>query len=230
MSTTTHSAQAQQEEFPTAVMDGLSMAESAYRRLRDRLVTLDIAPGEAMNESTLAAELGVGRTPLREAIKRLEADFLVITYPRRGTFASPVDMTELADLTEMRLLLEPMAARKAAVRLDDARRERLQQALHLVHEGIPTGDRRRLIRTDLVVHRAIYAAAGNMQLEETLIRLDNLATRIWCMVLDRIPDIESHVGEHVGMLEAVLGGDAPRAEQLALEHVRHFEAAVRSTF
>ena len=76
---------------------------------------LEIAPGDPLNEGQLAAELGFGRTPLREALKRLETDHLVVSYPRRGTFATIVDITELAAISEVRQLLEPLAARKAAL-------------------------------------------------------------------------------------------------------------------
>src|ERR1043165_4887687 len=96
--------------------DSPSFAERAYEIIRGRLIMLDIRPGEPINDGQLAAELGFGRTPVREAIKRLEVDHLVVSYPRRGTFAPPVDFTELADVSEIRELLDPLAARRAAKR------------------------------------------------------------------------------------------------------------------
>ena len=72
-----------------------SLADVAYESIRDRLLVLDIKPGELLNDEALAKSLGVGRTPVREALKRLELDRLVITYPRRGTFATRVDVTDL---------------------------------------------------------------------------------------------------------------------------------------
>ncbi|HJA39811.1 MAG TPA: GntR family transcriptional regulator, partial [Candidatus Brevibacterium intestinigallinarum] len=87
-----------------------SLAEHAYEVLRHRLIMLDTAPGDPINEASLSAELGIGRTPIREALKRLEGEHLVVSYPRRGTFASSVDITDLAAITEMREALEPIAA------------------------------------------------------------------------------------------------------------------------
>ncbi|NUP74132.1 MAG: GntR family transcriptional regulator, partial [Sinomonas sp.] len=84
---------------------GFSLADLAYQRLKDKLITLEIRPGEPINDGQLAAELGVGRTPVREALKRLETDHLVVSYPRRGTFATVVDITELAAISEIRQLL-----------------------------------------------------------------------------------------------------------------------------
>ena len=94
----------------------LSLADRAYLALRDRLITLQIRPGEPIDDGQIARELDVGRTPVREALKRLENDRLVIAYPRRGTFATSVDITDLAHINEIRLQLDrwPPAARPSA--------------------------------------------------------------------------------------------------------------------
>lgn len=206
----------------------LSLAEQAYRTIRDRLIMLDIAPGEPINEGRIAEELGFGRTPVREALKRLETDHLVASFPRRGTFATTVDITELAAISEVRQLLEPLAARKAALSTNESLRADLSDVAAAL-ENLKGGQgRRELMEYDLEVHRLIYRAAGNHHLQESLIRLDNLATRIWCMVLDRLPAVEEHIVEHRGLIQAILDGDADRAESLAAEHVSHFEGMVRS--
>src|SRR5690625_7427847 len=90
-----------------------SLSDRAYRVLLDQLIMLDIQPGEPIIEKQLADELGVGRTPLREALKRLESDHLLVTHPRRGTFASQVDVTELAHVSQVRQAREPLAPRRA---------------------------------------------------------------------------------------------------------------------
>ena len=205
------------------------LAEQAYRELRDRLVMLDIAPGAPINEGRLALELGMGRTPIRESLKKLELDHLVVSYPRRGTFATQVDITDLAAISEMRQLLEPLAARKAAqVARPEARAALAAQAEQIAAMGDEPADKRPLMQYDVDVHRLIYRAAENPHLEETLVRLDNLATRIWCLVLDRLPSISAHIREHVGLLEAIVARDGDRAAQLAAAHVAHFEASVRA--
>lgn len=206
---------------------GSSLAEQAYRALRDRLIMLDIAPGEPLVEGRLAEELDVGRTPLREALKRLELDRLVVSFPRRGTFATRVDITDLAAVTEVRELLEPRAASAAAERLTAADRAALLQAGEEIRALTGGTDRRAVMAADLAVHRRIYRAAGNRHLEDSLVRLDNIATRIWCVVIDRLPEAVEHVREHTALLEAILGGEGEQAARLAREHVRHFDAAIR---
>jgi DNA-binding GntR family transcriptional regulator len=206
-----------------------SLAEEAYHLLRDRLVMLDIAPGAPINEAQLATELGIGRTPIRESLKKLELDHLVVSYPRRGTFATQVDITDLAEISEVRQVLEPLAARRAALM---ARPEvRAQLAAKAQQIGLMSGsddDKRALMDEDIDVHRLIYRAAENRHLDETLVRLDNLATRIWCLVLDRLPSVSEHIKEHVGLLDAIVNREPERAAALAEAHVRHFEQAIRS--
>ena len=205
-----------------------SQAEAAYRQLRDKLIMLDIRPGEPINDGQLAAELGFSRTPVREAIKRLEVDHLVVSYPRRGTFATTVDFTELADVSELRELLEPLAARRAATRASAAMRKELLGVADAIAGLAPhPTESRELMRYDLTVHRLIYRAAANPHLEDTLIRYDNLATRIWCVVLDKVPSVSGHITEHVDLLKAVAEGDADKAGELALHHVTSFEETIR---
>ena len=205
-----------------------SKADSAYRTLRHRLIMHDIAPGEAINEAALSEELQLGRTPIREALKRLESDHLVVFYPRRGTFASHIDITELAAIAQMREVLEPLAARRAAELQGGQQRERIQETLAVVDGLNPRGDQRILLEHDLDVHRLIYRAIDNRHLAETLERLDDLATRIWRYVGERIPDMTDNIREHSEILHAILQGNADRAAELATDHVRRFEATVRS--
>ena len=207
----------------------LSLADRAYLALRDRLITLQIRPGEPIDDGQIARELEVGRTPVREALKHLEDDRLVIAYPRRGTFATAVDITDLAHINEIRLQLEPLAARRAAERATDVQRAELQELIARI-EGSdgPADDRTDLMRLDLTVHRAIYRAAGNPHLEDVLIRYHNLATRIFCLFLGRLPNVIDHVNEHAPLLAAIVTGDAGTASELAREHVTGFEAGVRA--
>ncbi len=206
-----------------------TLAERAYHALRDQLIMLDIAPGAPINEQALAAELGVGRTPLREGLKMLEVDRLVVSFPRRGTFATRIDITDLAAVSEVRTVLEPLAARRAALVSRPEHRAGFHDKADQIERlcGVDV-DNRTLMLHDIDVHRLVYRATGNPHLEETLVRLDNLATRIWCLVLDQLPEVDAHIVEHVDLLRAVAEGDADRAATLALAHTTHFEAALRA--
>lgn len=205
-----------------------SLADKAYTVIRDRLIMLDILPMTAIDDVALAKSLEVGRTPVREALKRLEIDRLVVSYPRRGTFATGVDITDLAYISEIRVQLEPLAARRAAEYSGPATRADLAELADTIDRiDVRTLDRDELMRWDLHVHRTIYSAAANPHLEDTLIRYDNLATRIFCLFLDRMTDFDQHVGEHSGLLRAIAGQQADEAAERARAHVIGFEKAVR---
>jgi DNA-binding GntR family transcriptional regulator len=206
-----------------------SLADKAYVAIRDRLIMLAIRPGDPIDDDELAKDLGVGRTPVREALKRLEGDRLVVSYPRRGTFATGMDISDLAHISEIRAQLEPLAARRAAERAARVGHGELDElATGIEQLDVGAIDRTELMRWDLAVHRAIYRAAGNPHLEDVLIRYDNLATRIFCLFLDRLPTVDEHVGEHAELLRAIAAGDADRADDLAREHVLGFEQAIRA--
>ncbi len=206
-----------------------SLADQAYLGLRDQLIMLQILPGDPIDDVQVSKTLGVGRTPVREALKRLEGDRLVISYPRRGTFATNVDIADLAHVSEIRANLEPLAARRATERADALVRAELNELADRTQELDITGDRTELMRWDLNVHRAIYRATFNPHLQDVLIRYDNLATRIHCVFLDRLTAMDMHtIAEHVALLRAMAAGQADEAERLALEHVLGFERAVRA--
>ena len=188
---------------------------------------LDIKPGDLLNDDQLAKDLGVGRTPGREALKRLELDRLVVSYPRRGTFATRVEVTTL------RSFPKPHAARTPCRCPGRARgqapaREQWREIMRAVEAfDASAASVVETLRLDAGVHRGIYAAAANRHLEDVLIRYDNLATRIWCLVLNRLPDLSRHVHEHVDLLRAVVDGDEEGAAELGRIHVSGFEHAVR---
>ncbi|MFD5826324.1 GntR family transcriptional regulator [Lentzea sp. NPDC060358] len=205
-----------------------SLTERAYAVLRDRLVMLEIRPGEPINEDRLRTELGVGRTPIREALKRLEQERLVVAYPRRGTFATDVNIADLSHISEVRRTLEPLAAAAAADRATPADREALTDLRSQLETATRPGDNTDLLRDDVGVHRAIYSCVHNPFLQDTLISYDNLATRIWCVFLPRLQGMAGHVDEHVPLLTAIVEGDQKKASELAAQHVIGFERAIRA--
>jgi len=217
------------EQLDDVVSEEMSFADRAYLVIRDKLIMLDIRPNEAIVENELAAELELGRTPVREALKRLEADRLVVSFPRRGTFATGVDVADLRHISQIRVNLEPVAARAAAENASaDVRAGLLALADRTEALDVENIHRDELMRWDLRAHRAIYRAAGNPHLEDVLVRYDNLATRIFCLFLDRLPTVARHVGEHAELLRTIAGGDGDAAAQIALDHVTGFEKAIRA--
>jgi DNA-binding GntR family transcriptional regulator len=201
------------------------LADRAYEAVRDLIVTLGLPPGSPIQEDRLGAELGVGRTPLREAIKRLASESLVRIYPRQGTFVSEINIADHALIADVRRQLEGHAAERAAHRSTPADRTELARLIDQIL-GRST-DRETLMRLDTEIHRAVYSCAHNPYLATTLSHYYNLSLRIWYLFLDRLPPVD-HTSEHLPMLEAIIAGDADRARAIAVGHVEQFDRAVRA--
>jgi len=203
-----------------------SQSEEAYARILERIVSLEMPPGSVVNEARLREELRIGRTPIREALQRLARENLVKPIPHRGTFVTDVNITDLARITEVRVVLEAHAARLAAEKLGSADRGSLQGLLDELRRNRIT-DQRDLMHLDQRIHRAIYRAARNPFLEATLERYFNLSLRLWYLVLDREIRLREAVEEHVELLRGILAGDAELAQTIMRHHVTNFEREIR---
>src|SRR5947208_1608939 len=204
----------------TAVEASL-LADRAYVAIRDLVVSLELPPGSLIDERRLVESLGIGRTPVREALRRLAQEQLVEVFPRRGMFVTGVDVRELARLSEVRAVLEPEAARLAAARATDADRAELQELLAELDAGADD-----LMSFDERVHRAVYRTARNQLLEATLEQYYVLALRIWTLALDHSDDLEEAVQAHRPLLEAIHDGDGELAAAIMRDHVERFEQAM----
>ena len=148
------------------------------------IVTLELAPGSAINERDLMERTGLGRTPIREALRTLANERLVEIFPRRGVLVAGVNAGDLAGLSEVRRLLEPPAARAAAERRTAADRAATEQLLAELAEA--DGDERSLIDLDQRIHRHVYRCTHNPFLVAALGEHYLLSLRIWFLALDRV--------------------------------------------
>jgi DNA-binding GntR family transcriptional regulator len=206
------------------------IAHRAYAVLRERIVRLSLPPGAVLREDELMKELEIGRTPLREAIKRLELENLIAVEPRRGTSVTHVDAADIVHITEVRAELEAQAAELAARRMDAAQRAEAE-ALRAELDELEGGeDQETLMALDERVHRLTWEASHNPYLDDELERLFALSARIWYVVAERVPGLGPAVQHQVHLLDALLSHDAPRARSLMREHIlayqREFVAAL----
>jgi DNA-binding GntR family transcriptional regulator len=203
------------------------LSERAATQIRELIVTLVLPPGAPINEKELMIRLGVGRTPVREALQALARERLVDVFPRRGMTVSPVNVGDLADLTEARLALESAAARVAAERTTQADREIIADLLRELDHAAGRQDEQALIELDRRIHRHVYACAHNPVIEATLNDYYVLALRIWHLALDRVVRLDRAVSEHRKLLRAIRDGHADQAEQTMKSHISGFDAAIR---
>ena len=218
-----------QPSQPVSINGGL-IADRAYVAMRDLIVTLGLPPGAALREEELMRSLSLGRTPLREAVKRLALEGLVEVRPRSGTYVTAVDATDIVHIAEVRAELEAQAARLAAKRLDATLRATatmLDAELQAI-DGTVGIDA--YMSLDERVHRFVWEAAGNPYLLDALERLWALSLRIWHLVLDRVAALPAAVHEQRALLAALVAGAQRCAGARMREHVQSFEAEILDAF
>ncbi len=198
----------------------------AYELIRERITTLELAPGSVINEQELAQDLDMGLVPVREALKLLGHENLVVITPRHGLYVADVNFPDLEQLSEMRLALEGLSARLAAQRAtpDDVI---VLEALRHEQATMPAADSRRLFDVDHRFHQAIAQAAHNKYLADSLERLFGLSQRLWYLALPQLGFLGSAVEKHLELVEAIRTNDAEQAEQIMRSHVQDFYDKVR---
>jgi len=208
----------------TKLASAESLSEQAYGQLRSRIVNLEFAPGDVLREDELREQLGIGRTPIREALQRLEREHFVNVVPRQGIFVTGIDVSELSMLFETRMVLEPYAARLAALRGDDRTWDEMEAALATTANAT-TG--MELLAIDRTCHELMWQAASNRFLVDTLDMLYAQSDRLWHLYLADVSDPGHAVEEHIAILNALRTGDSDMAASLVDDHVASFDAQIR---
>lgn len=199
--------------------DPPSLAEQAVARLRDMIVMLEIAPGATLSEPWLVEKLGASRTPVREALKLLAADGLVLLRRNRAAVVAPLDGVELAHMFEVEAALESFAAGLAATRMSDAEIDRLAKLQAEMEERHARGDRPGYIRLNQKIHAAIVAGAANPALSEAHTRLIGRLQRARNLALSSLGRVEESIEEHRQILAALQARDTEAARRLFAGHV-----------
>ena len=205
----------------------MRLSEKAYSLIKEKVVTLELPPSAVIDEQMLMQELDLGRTPIREALQRLDSEGLVNVVPRRGTFVSDISITDLQKIFELRIILESFCARLAAERITDGQLQRIELLLRDL-EALHDANSSDLMNIDKRFHRHLYRAADNEFLTEVLDRLYDFSLRLWYLVLGRLDYVRDSIEQHHQIVEALRAGDADRAEALVRAHVIEFQQSVRA--
>ena len=209
----------------------VTLAERAYARLREEIIRVELAPGTLLREDDLMARMGIGRTPVREAVQRLNSDGFVTILPRRGTLVSEINITDLAAIYEVRRHLESWASQLAAERVTDADRGEIAALQDALAALAADAGFQPLLDLDRRVHRFVYRCAKNAYLAKTLDLYHDLSLRILHIAMSRYPSLtprlEDVVHEQRMVLEAIGRGDGETAERVAVAHIAKFERAIR---
>src|SRR5437763_8609827 len=191
-----------------------SKADAAYAAIRSRILNGTLAASGALNQEQLAAELGVSTTPLREALRRLESEGLVLVQPHRDVVVAPLDTNEMVSLYEVREVLDSFAARLAAEHHDERDRKEMEAASRQL-----TDPRIDPVDANRAFHGAMYRASHNDVLIGLLDMLGDKSDR-YRRAISGIARESGVVQSHVELLHTVLERDAGRAHELMREHIR----------
>ncbi|MEO6351107.1 MAG: GntR family transcriptional regulator [Candidatus Limnocylindrales bacterium] len=195
-------------------------SERVYRRMKEMIISGELPPHTRLVELQFAAEFGVSRTPVREALKRLTADKLVHTDPVRGLIVHDPEPHEIQDIYLVREVLEGLATRLAAQRIAPEELQRLRAILDSMHEGLEDGRTDIVVSANLAFHEVIYRAAGNATLSRLARDLSDFVRRFSTEAFSSGPRVNTVFDEHEAILKALEKRDPDEAERASARHLR----------
>lgn len=204
----------------------LPLRDVVFNTLRQAILTGELKPGERLMEIHLANRLGVSRTPIREAIRKLELEGLVTMIPRRGAEVAQITEKSMKDVLEVRRTLDALSAELACERISPEEEEALKKACQNFEEAVKTKDAKIIAKADVALHDIIAAATGNQRLIQLI---NNLAEQMYRYRFEYIKDASQHeriIQEHRIIYESIVKKDKVAASEMAKTHIDNQEKAV----
>lgn len=190
-----------------------------YDRLKDAIITGTLRPLERISENKVAADFGLSRTPVRQALQRLEAEGLIQVVPKRGSFVSRPTVEDILEIYQIRTPLEAACARVAAERIEESQLALLDRLVRVEQARGPGRAADRSLRAAAQFHAVIYGCSRNQRMATLLVDLQNQVHRVrvlWPSTVARLGDTWS---EHAAIVEALRARDGAAAERLMTEHL-----------
>lgn len=206
-----------------------SLSERAYRRLEELIVTLQLAPGTVVSEAALSKRLGIGRTPIREALQRLARERLVVVLPRRGIMVAEVNVRTQLRLLEARRELERLIARRAARRATDAERRRFREIAESMEDAARRNDDIAFLRLDHAFNGLTLQAARNEFAAGAMTLMQGLSRRFWFIHHKEVADLPQTARLHAEIARAIARGSEPDAGQASDKLIDYIEQCARAT-
>lgn len=198
----------------------VSLADCVFEKLENDILSGKYAYGEILTEARLSEELQVSRTPVREAIRRLEQEH-ILRDTGKGVAVQGITREDIADILDIRARIEGMAARRAARRITPEQLARLKEAVELQEFYVAKGDPERVQTQDHAFHELIYAACGSVTLESTLVPLHRKAQKFRRASVEKASRAAQSVKEHRAIYEAIAASDEDAAEKRVCEHIEN---------
>ena len=199
------------------------LRELVFENIRQAIVKGIFAPGERLMEIQLADDLGVSRTPVREAIRKLELEGFVVMIPRRGTYVANLSIKDINDVYEIRISLDVLAAGLAAERIEPEELEELNRLLLEISEAARTGPMDKIVRLDTAFHDVLYKASRNDRLRNIINNLREQITGIRGTSMRYPGRLADTLEEHRALVDSIAARDSERAQAAARIHLENAE-------
>ena len=214
------------DKFDVTMDEFLPLRDVVFNTLRKAILTGELKPGERLMEIHLANRLGVSRTPIREAIRKLELEGLVIMIPRRGAEVAQITEKSLKDVLEVRRALDALCVELACDRIDEEATQQLKKACEEFERATETKDATTIAKADVELHDIIVRATGNQRLIQLI---NNLSEQMYRYRFEYIKDEKGHenlVNEHRMIYESIQQGDKEKAARAARLHIDNQEKSI----
>lgn len=202
------------------------LREIVFETIRNAIISGALKPGERLMEVQMAESLGVSRTPVREAIRKLELEGLVIMLPRKGAFIADLSVKDLTEVLEIRASLEGLAAGLAATRINEAEIEELEVIALKFHKAVENDNIDEIILRDIEFHDLLFKASRNerlIQLNSNLLEQVQRFREIYHKKANKSKETSK---EHYDMVEAISKRDVDKAEKIARRHIENAEQSI----
>jgi len=199
------------------------LRELVCENIRQAIIDGTLSPGERLMEIQLADEMGVSRTPVREAIRKLELEGFVVMIPRRGTYVADISIKDITEIYEIRISLDVLAAGLAAERITDEELEKLNSYLIEIAKYVPTMDLDKIVELDTAFHDVLYNASRNERLCSIIGNLREQLTGIRGRSMSYPGRLVETMDEHRALLDSIAARDVERAQRAARVHLENAE-------
>lgn len=211
----------------------MSLTEKAYLELEEMIVTLKLAPGATVSETGLSMMLGIGRTPIREALHRLAREKLIVVLPQRGILVTEINVGAQLKLLEVRRELERLAAKSAARRASEAELQKFREIAQGLDSAAEADDAMQFMRLDRDFNQLLEIAARNEFLTSVMGVIGSLSRRFWYIHYQRVANVSLTARLHADMARAIASRDeaaAQKASDALLDYVEAFTRATLDTW
>lgn len=208
-------------DFEVTMNEYLPLRDVVFNTLRRAILRGELKPGERLMEIQLANKLGVSRTPIREAIRKLELEGLVLMVPRKGAEVAEITEKNLRDVLEVRCALEELAVQLACDRIDEARMQQLLDAAAHFRNILGTADITELGEADEAFHDVIFQATDNRRLIQLL---NNLREQMYRYRIEYLKKKECYpqlLEEHAAIIQAIREHDKAKATEITVQHINN---------